>query len=208
MTGSVPTVSPTSICNQAFSWIGEKRINSLEEQSRQAQWMRENYYPCRDACLETRSWTFAIAREFSDVAPDENASEVETWAGQYQHLIPNSWLRVTRVYRNVQSADPREWLPSVGWSREGQYIYTDESQVWMYGIDRVDDPGKWTPAFVQVVAARLAAEAAIVFTGNRQLSTDMWTLYGAKLEEASSSDAQQGRYEKVRRGSLIKSRIR
>ena len=61
-------VSETSIANQALLWLGGTVITSLDEDSREAIWMKNNYPFIRDAVLEERMWTFATDRAISTVA--------------------------------------------------------------------------------------------------------------------------------------------
>jgi hypothetical protein len=62
----------------------------------------------------------------------------------------------------------------------------------LWGLKQVTDTAKFSPLFVQALAARIAADAAIPMTENRQLQVDMWGLYGDKLREAAARDGQQG----------------
>ena len=193
-------VSEVSICNQALLWLGQNTITSLDESSTAAEWMTNNYPFLRDAVLEERMWTFATARAVSTTA------DLDPFGVQYLHAIPLGWLSVYRVYCNVTSSDPSNWQKSEGWRREGSNILTNEATVYLWGMDRTVDTGKFTQLFAQALAARIAADAAIPFTENRGLQSDMWNLYSAKLAEAATRDGQQGSNEKIQSNSLINAR--
>ena len=47
-------VSEVSICNQALRWLGQNKIQSLDEKTASAEWMADNYPFIRDAVLEER----------------------------------------------------------------------------------------------------------------------------------------------------------
>jgi hypothetical protein len=194
MTSNVPMVSEVSICNQALTWLGQPPIASFNDNLATAEWMRNNYPFLRDALLESRSWTFATARYESTTA------DVPAWGSGYTHTIPPDWISVFRCYRPGRLAIPIEWR------LEGGKVIAEWDTIWMWGIERVTDTGVFTPLFVQALAARIAADAAIPLTENRQLQADMWQLFNDKMREAAARDGQQGTNDKLRSNTLIDAR--
>jgi hypothetical protein len=195
-----PMTSEVSIANQALSWLGQEPITSLDEDSRKANWFNTNYPFIRDALTEERMWTFATAR-FTDTTAD-----MDNFESQFSHLMPTGWLSVYRVYRNVSSKYPEQWIQSDGWRREGDQILTDEATVYMWGMVRLSDTARMSSLFVQALAARLAADSCIYFTENRQLQADLWALYADKLSQASVRDGQQGANEQIQSNTLVNAR--
>jgi hypothetical protein len=193
-------VSETSICNQALTWLGSEPITSLDEDSREANWMKQNYPFIRDAVLEERMWTFAKDRAVSTVA------DMDAWGASYSHPIPTEWMLVFRVYRDVSSQSSDRYVKSEGWRMEGGNVLAKDPTIYMWGLKRITDTGAFNSLFVQALAARLAADAAIPLTENRQLQADMWNLYGQKLTIAATRDGQQGAVEKVDSDTLVKAR--
>ena len=191
-------VSETSICNQALSWLAVDPIISLEDDSPTAQWCRLNYPFIRDSVLEERMWTFATVRDSSTVA------DLDAWEGQYVHPMPVSWLQIFRVYRDVRQS---RLVPDEGWRMEEGNIVSRWPTVYFWGIKRVTDTGKFSSLFVQALAARIAADAAVPFTENRQLQVDMWALYGDKLREAAARDGQQGGNDFITQRTLTNARL-
>jgi hypothetical protein len=190
-------VSEVSICNQALRWLGQRPIDSLDDRSEKAEWMRDNYPFIRDAVIEERMWTFATARKLSTTA------DRDEWDTQYAHQIPIDWLSVYRVYTDVSCSDPSGWIKSEGWRREGQLVLAYDATVYLWGMKRVTDTGAFTSLFTQALAARIAADAAIPFTENATLQATMWQLYQAKLADAAVRDGQQGSNERFRSSSLV-----
>jgi hypothetical protein len=188
-------ISEVSICNQALSWLGHTPINSLQDNSTAAQLCRDNYEFLRDAVLEEHMWTFATVR-----AASETAIMVPN-TSLYQHGKPVEWLQVYRVYQDEQFKRPVEWR------MEETGIVTEHSTIYMWGIKRITDTGKFSIMFSQAVAARMAADLAIALTENRQLQADMWALYKAKVEEASTRDGQQGSNDYVTQHGLVGARF-
>ncbi len=92
------------------------------------------------------------------------------------------------------------------WRFEDNSVLSRYSTIYMWGIKRAVDTGAWPPLFVQAVAARLAADAAIPLTENRQLQVDLWQLYGDKLGEAAARDGQQGANDVITQVELTSAR--
>ncbi len=193
-----PMVSEVTICNQALGWIGANSITSLDDDSTEGRWCKENYAFLRDAVLEARVWSFASARVTMETA------DMDPWGQMYSHVIPTTWVGVGRVYREVNN--PEYPIKSAGWRRVGDNLLTNEAAVYVVGKLRISDTGKFTPMFVQALAARIAADAAIPMTENRELQRDMWQLYEAKLLEAAAVDGTQMAHEKIQSHSMVEAR--
>jgi hypothetical protein len=181
-----PMISEISIVNQALTWLGQKPIISFADQSTTAEWMRNNYSFLRDAVLEERSWTFATVKATTPVA------DVSVFGGMYDHPKQPNWLWISRVWKNVSARDPNNWEMDKTWRVEGEFIVSAYPTIYMMGVQRVSDTGKFSLLFVQALAARLAADAAVPLTENRQLQVDLWGLYQDKLLAAAARDGQQG----------------
>jgi hypothetical protein len=177
-------VSETSICNQAMSWLSVDPIISLEDDSNTAQWCRLNYPFLRDAVLEERMWTFSTDRAMSTVA------DMDAWGESYIHPLPISWSGVFRVFKNINITNHE--MSASDWRLEGGNVLTRYPTIYMWGQKRVTDTGAFSSLFVQALAARIAADACVPFTENRELQVDLWGLYQDKLREAAARDGQQG----------------
>lgn len=193
-------ISETHICNMALSWLGAQSISSLEEDSTEAEYCRNNYPFARDAALEEHAWTFATVREASTTA------DLDTFETAYRHSVPLDWLKVLRVYCTVTGANPDNWVQADGWRREGRFILANDATIYMWGIKRIVDTGYFSSLFSKALAARLAAEICTGITENPQLEQMMWAKYKAFLADAAASDGAQGRNEKIQSNSLVNAR--
>ena len=193
-------VSETSICNQALTWLGQDPITSLTDPNTTAEWMRNNYPFIRDALLEERMWTFATVKA-SDVTEDMDA-----WGTMYVHPKPLNWISVFRVFKSVNAYGDN--IRDENWRMEGGNIVSSYATIYLWGIKQVTDTGKFSPMFIQTLAARIAADACIPLTENRQLQADLWNLYKVKLDEAAARDGQQGSNELIQSNTLINARAR
>jgi hypothetical protein len=190
-------VSETSIVNQALGFLGANPITSLSESSTAAQLMRDNYPFIRDAVLTEVAWTFATDRVSSTTA------DRDAWDQKYSHALPLDWMQVLRVYRNVSN---ERKIRSDGWVREGNFVLTKEATVYMWGIKRITDTALFSPAFVQCLSTRIAADLCMAITESVSQQGTLWQLYGAKIKEASNSDGVQGANEIIESNSLIDAR--
>ena len=195
-------ISEVSICNQALTWLAASQISSLSDNTPEARWMNANYENLRDAVIQERQWSFATARHQSE------SQEQSDWGTSYVHKIPDDWLAVFRSYSNVNSSLQREWVPSAGFLVESDGVHTHEEVAYLYGVKRIINVQAFPVMFVQALAARLAADAAIPLTENVKLQADMWSLYQVKLDEAAAKDGQQGARERIRRGVFTSTRGR
>lgn len=207
-------VSPVAICNQALGWLGGDLIISLDDESKEAKLCKANFDGLRDAVLEDREWTFAVARiEMAELI------DVPLYGFDKAFQIPEDVLRVLQVSRagevddgvlvegSFQSAtrggtgQGRE--SRIDWLREGETIVANNAaRIFCRVLKRITDTTKFSPAFDQCLAARMAMDLAIPLTNSRLLQRDMAQIYGEKITLAAGTDGMQGRSYKVRSDSL------
>lgn len=185
-----PMVSETSICNQALSWVGANPISSLDESKKSAEWCRNNYPFIRDAVLEEFMWSFARDRVVKTVA------DQPVWGdGLYKFSMPLDWVQVFQVFQD-------EYETPVEWEKEGRFILAKSETVYMKGVKRIVDTGFFSALFVDALATRIAAEAAVPLAENPRREKELWVSYRDKILWAQNRDGMQGRNRKVRKGNL------
>lgn len=207
-----------AICNIALGWVGANLITSLDDDSTEAILCKATFEPLRDAVLEEREWTFAIKRiEPAEVEVEE---DVEKYGFDKAFQIPGEVIRVCQVTRadsgviegsTWDSGVPRSSRGGTGmgrerrieWLREGEWIVANNAErVYARVIWRITDTTKFSPAFDQALAARMAMDFAVPLATSLKLQTAMAAMYGEKLGLAASSDGMQGRSYNVRSDSL------
>jgi hypothetical protein len=193
--------SEVEICNIALGWLGGDLIISLDDPSVEAKLCKANYTPLRDAVQEEREWTFAVIR----VEPIALvAAPVYGFDKAFQ--IPAATLRVLQVSRagdgvgGTARGDTglgRE--DAVDWIREGDRMMVNGAdRIFARVLTRITDTTKFSPAFVQALAARIAMDLAIPLTNSEKVQQSMAALYGEKIALAASSDGLQGRSSRTR----------
>lgn len=97
--------------------------------------------------------------------------------------LPSDCLRVVRMEDNAEFV------------KEGEQLFTDESEAKIKYIKQITDPTKYSPAFITVLAQRLAAEVAYPLTHLPDVATNMYKLYLERLRIGKGVDAQEGTAE-------------
>jgi len=202
--------SEVEICNIALGWLGGNLIISLNDTSVEAKLCKANYAPLRDAVIEEREWSFATQRlepsalvngplygfdrafqippEVIRVLQVSSAGDVVNGA-----VVDGSFKSATRGGTGVGRESRLEWLV------EGdQIIVSRAERIYIRALIQVIDTTKFSPAFDQALAARLAMDLAIPITASRTLQKDMAGMYADKIALAASSDGMQGRSYNVR----------
>ncbi len=205
-----------SICNQALTWLGANTIISLDDETTEARLCKANYADLRDAVLEDRDWSFARKRiQFARLAQDPLYGFSAAFA------IPVDVLTVRQATRGpeesqgaVSSTGPglsRENLRNgkeqrIIWQIEGETIVCDESAIVGRVTMRQTDPSKFSPGFVQALAARIARELATALTQSSTLETKMHDKYNDSLITSATADGMQGTSNKIRSDALTRVR--
>ena len=191
-------ISDTRIANMALTFLGATPITSLADNSIEGKVVNIHFEQSRDATLEAREWTFAVKR--ADLAELE---EGPNWGFGSAFQIPADTLRILEVRDDMESrVNYQELMNSLNWRREGDQIVTDADIIRIRYLARIEDPTKYTAAFVQAFAARLAMDIAVALTQSRAIFNDMVTLYAAKIREAAATDGMQGRIQVTRSSKL------
>ena len=190
--------SEVSICNIALTSLGAEHITSLSDDQTEAKLCDANYDSSRDSALEARAWTFATKR-----AALARLAEAPVWGFSNAFQIPSDTITILEMRDALEErVNFNDLMNSTEWLREEDTIVTNASTARIRYIARITDPNRYTPAFIHVVAARLAYEIAIAITQSRSMQSDMWELYLAKLALASPTDGMQGRSRVIRSSKL------
>jgi hypothetical protein len=182
--------------------MGQRSINSLNDNQNEAIVMNANYELSRDKVLGDAAWTFATERQV--LAP---VADTLAFGRGNKFLIPSDVLRVFRVYRSTNTSQTDKFM-NADWVREGRYIISAEEALWAVFIMKVSDPNLFSPSFVHALAARLAADTAITFTESIKMEEKMEQRYMMKLADAKYADGSQGTTEVVRSSRLTGTRKR
>jgi len=170
--------SKTSICNQALKRLGQPAITDIDEGTVRADSLKAIFNDVRDFVLACHPWNFATKR-----AALALLSETPVWQWDYYYQLPTDCIRVVQL---------DEWEDESLWEVEAEgRLATNESTAYITYIARVDEAGKFSPGFVQALAARLAAEVAFEVTGRPDTAKMMLELWPLELAKAVALDSQE-----------------
>lgn len=190
-----------SICNQALAYLGETRILTLDDDSRQAGACKDAYAPARDALLEEMVPQFARANA-------RLVAETEAPSAWYTHSFPlppdciNVWWCGPSDVSQEQFAQ---------WERVGSRVQvrvtnSESGAAFIWYTRRVEDASRFSSTFADMLAARLAAELAYPLTESVQRHQVAWGIYERKANTHQGADGQQGRTRRTFNRDLTRNR--
>lgn len=178
-------MTTVDIWNIALGLVSEKRAISPNDTAKGAQLCSDNFTAARDFVLAARPWSFAISR--SELAA---SATVPTWGYTAAFPLPATVLRVLNASDGSYELDD--------WRVEGRDVVANQDgPIYVRCIQRVEDPERFSPGFVQALAAYLAYLIAVPLTENRSLKADLWQEYQGRMREAAAVDGQQGRGRQI-----------
>jgi hypothetical protein len=168
--------SVVDICNRALSRVGDTRITSLTDGTKQATACNSAYEHIRDEVLRSHPWNSAIAR-----ASIAKLSDAPAFGYDDQYQLPADCLRVVEVY------DSR--LP---WVVEGDVILSDDgSPLKIRYIKQETDPNKYDPLLLSAIAGRLALELVEELTQSNTKRERALQEFEVIMSTARRADAQE-----------------
>jgi hypothetical protein len=196
--------SETDVANSALILLGADRINSLEEDSKEARVMKELFPNIRDQLLRAHPWNFAINTiQLAEIATAPPAS----FSKRFQ--IPSNVLRVLRVHDGtVGDTNFHESRVAIfPWERKKQEIWTDLSPTYADVIERIETVAHWDANFAEVVAMLLAAKSAYAIVQSITLAQQLFGAYQGFLALARSYDGQEGSTMQVTASDFLDARF-
>ncbi len=186
--------SEVAICNMALADIGRGvQITALDEASHAARACRLRFPYARDAVLRGFDWNFAARRA-------SLAANAAAPAFGYDNAfdLPPDCLLVRAVHN-----------PAAGrWEVEGRQALCNIGAPLLIGYtSRIVDPAGFDPLFIDVLAARLAADLAMQLSENASRAQALLQVFQAKLGEARRRDSTEGEGEHVSRSSWLDARF-
>lgn len=169
------------ICNIALGWLGGSAINSLSDDTTEADLCNRNYAPARDAVLEDRDWSFATVR--AQLSKDATYPGFGSYTG---YSLPNDHIRT------IQVSDDPDFEYHVDWIKEKQHILAIKDTLYIRYIFQETTVGNFSPNFIQCLALRIAHNICVPLTKNAKLQEALWEKYLLFVEYAGAIDGIQG----------------
>lgn len=177
----------TELVNKALHRLGQKRIDSLSDTSREAVLAAELWPTVRDAVLRDHNWSIATRRETLAQLDTNNFTPFD-----YVYALPEE----PYCLRLICLLDPEneyQELPAYQehYIIENRRLYTDWQPVAIKFVARVEDVTDYDPQLVEAMALKLASEMAFSLTQSTEIETKMLQLYVGALAAAQAWDADE-----------------
>lgn len=140
--------STTQIANLAMAKIGQGRIESLTEDSKQARWANELFGQARDFVTEAGIWRHAKATLQLEETTNTRANDYD-----FAYTRPSDCLKLLYLLPYQEGFDPRY---PIRFETEADVIFTDEALARGVYIKQITDVTKFAPSFTDAVAWYLA----------------------------------------------------
>lgn len=192
--------SEVTICNLALSHLGDDRINSLDDPTRQGRACKLLYAAARDAVLREHPWNFATSREY--LALLTGATPVG-W--DYAYAYPIDCLFAREIWQEVEQLTPTPF--AVVRTSGRRVVVTNEADAALEYTAQVTDTTQFDALFIDALGYKLAAELAMPLTRSVQITQAMLTLYTNRMAQATTIDSREGRKDPEHPNSFINARL-
>lgn len=179
--------SQTDIINHALSYIGEKTVEDIDENSTQARLAKALYVQARDTVLEEHNWKFAVRRETLALSA---TPPVWKWTNAFD--IPGDCLRI------IETEEERD----EAWDLEDRKVVTDASGINIRYVRRVTVEGEFTTLFADALSMRLAERFAMPLTGKKALLELATVAYDAAIKKARSLNSFESSIQTLENNAL------
>lgn len=173
-------ISKIAICNLALAQLGQAPIVSLEQEDEKARRLKLFYEPVRDEVLRAHNWAFASAQMPLTLI------ETQTPLGDDMRVYkyPAQALFIRAVFC---AHAPKTHLPFEEHFREdlqARVLYVPAEQAYAQYTRRITDENLFDASFVKCFSLALAADLAVVLTGDNVLAGQILQKYTLALDEA------------------------
>lgn len=166
-----------NICNQALFLLGDNKIQSLNEDSKEAEVCSVFYATARDACLQDVKPNFALYR-----VKLTTAAATPAWGFDFAYALPQDYMVVTELdNETLQDSQYREWRV------EGGDFLTDRFEPNIRYVRRIEGVESQMDAmFVKALAAYIGYEIGYTLTNSDEKVASMFDLYGVRKDDAQA----------------------
>lgn len=191
------SLSKIGLWKMAANMLGELPLTSLDDDSRIARLLSDEYDQARNAELRKHYWNFAVRRAVlaADAVPP-------AFGHARSFTLPADCLALMPL-----TSDGRASSPSVIYELEGGSLLTDApAPLRIRYVARITSEGIFDPLFADALAAALALRIGHTITGKTSFMDRINNLYQKAITEARLNDAiespfihpEPSDYEKVR----------
>ena len=168
-------ISEVSIANMALAKIGEELITSLDDNVKQAQYIKTIFPQVRRNFLTYYDWHFN--RKIATLSYTTTTPEDYT----YEYILPTDFLKLLTI--NESTTEDFEI--------RGDKLYSDNDEIEIKYLADIEDFTFMPPMMAEALACLLASELAVVLTGDKQIKLNFYQEFQIKAREAYWLDMEQ-----------------
>ena len=177
------TATKLIIWNKALSFLGERKLAALDDDTPSSRVLDLHYDTVRDSLLRSHRWNFARKR----VAIDADAT-APAFGWSYAYDLPTDCLRVLELNGRQAAQNDADFE-----IEDGQLL-TDASECNLVYIYRNDDPSTYDPLFTEALCLKLAIAACLEITQSTTKKGELLQeLEQITLPEALVTDSNETR---------------
>lgn len=182
--------SEAEVCNLALLLVGQTQfIDDLSDPTPEGEACDQAYEKCRDSVLQEHAWSFATRRaELNLVADGERGG----WA--YAYTLPADCLAPRWLDVGIENPSESEKVPMKledDATTNAKVLLTNQADAILVYTRTVTETGKFSPLFVEALAAKIAVYLAAGLVKKPRLAFDMMQLFGTLVARAKASDLNQ-----------------
>ena len=187
--------SRVSIANLALQRVAGQLISTFLDGTAESQAINTFYDSTRDELLSKHKWTFAqktvALNQLAITPPDfgDGASIV--------YAYPSDYIKAGMV--NLQATALLRF--------EADGIHSDTPGLVMKYTYQNDDPGTYSPEFIEALSLLLASKIAIPLSQSATYKATIIQEYEMKVQEAISADSQLGTPDQAQAGDWLAARL-
>lgn len=184
------SVSEVDVANSALAKLGDYRIISLNDNTREARLVKQQFSKIRDELLRAHPWKFATTRAVLALLPSAPA-----YGYTYAYGLPTDCIRVIEIDDNDEQ-----------WTVEGGQLLTDLPNACCKYVRQSTIPGEWEASFAEAFASKLAHDICYAVTQSASLKEQLLKEYQLKIQEARTFNAQEAGGDSVYAAQWLHSR--
>lgn len=166
------------LCNMALGKIGSGRITSISppDNSEEARWCSLYYTETRDEVLRAHAWKCATTQQKL-----AQLTDTPVYGFTYYYALPADYVI------------PVSWYPDSARELHGEYVASDEAELYLTYVKRLEDPTVFDDALCEAISTLLASKLATALANKPDIGRALYQLYRTQLIDAKDADGESGK---------------
>jgi hypothetical protein len=182
--------SEAEVCNLALLLVGQTQfIDDLTDPTEAGEVCKQVYERARDAALEAVAWPFATRRADLNEITD---GDRDGWG--YAYTLPSDCLAPRWLNTGDENPSAQNKVPFViedDATVGKRVLLTNQQDARLVYTRRVTETGKFSPLFVEALAAKIAVYLAAGLVKKPQLALQMMRLFDSVIARAAAAQFNQ-----------------